>query len=73
MAYLEAGLLIIGVLLVLSAYGHYLRRTGDFAGVVRFWTRGMALSVIEFKLQRAGILMLILAVLVRFCRALFLI
>mgnify|MGYP003625351773 CR=1 FL=1 len=73
MQYLEGVLLALGLVLVLMAYGHYLWRTGDFAGVVRFWTRGMVLSVAEFKLQRAGIALLIVAVVVRFCRALFLI
>lgn len=73
MRYLEVCLLALGLILVLTAYGRYLWRTGDITGMVRFWTRGMALSVAEFKLQRLGIALLLLAVVVRFCRALFLI
>ncbi|MFP1681324.1 hypothetical protein ACLD0W_02370 [Alloalcanivorax sp. C16-1] len=71
MAYLQSVLLLLGLALVLFAYGHYIHRTGDWGGVLRFWTRGMTLSVAEFKIQRAGLLVLILAVVVRFGQVLF--
>jgi hypothetical protein len=71
MQYLQGALLALGLLLVLVAYGQYIRRTGDWGGVLRFWRRGMALSVTEFKIQRAGLLVMILAVVLRFVSVLF--
>ncbi|MBL7250461.1 hypothetical protein ACLD02_04490 [Alloalcanivorax sp. C16-2] len=71
MQYLQGALLLGGLLLVALAYGRYIRRTGDWSGVLRFWARGMALSVVEFKIQRAGLMVLMLAVVVRFCQVLF--
>ncbi len=71
MQYLQGVLLALGLLLVLLAYGQYIRRTGDWGGVLRFWRRGMALSVTEFKIQRAGLMVLILAVVLRFMSVLF--
>ena len=47
MVYLETTLLTLGLLIVLGAYAHYWRRTGDWRGVARFWARGMALSVVR--------------------------
>ncbi|AFT69165.1 hypothetical protein B5T_00881 [Alloalcanivorax dieselolei B5] len=72
MVYLETTLLTLGLLIVLGTYAHYWRRTGDWRGVARFWARGMALSVAEFKAQRVGVLLLLLAVVIRFARALML-
>jgi hypothetical protein len=71
MQYLQAALFALGMVLVLFAYSQYIRRTGDWGGVLRFWRRGMSLSVIEFKIQRAGLMVMILAVVVRFVSALF--
>ncbi len=71
MQYLQGALLALGLLLVLVAYGQYIRRTGGWGGVLRFWRRGMALSVTELKLQRAGLLVMILAELLRFVAVVF--
>jgi hypothetical protein len=71
MQYLQGALLALGLLLVLVAYGQYIRSTGDWGGVLRFWRRSMALSVTEFKIQRAGLLVMILAVVLRFVAVLF--
>lgn len=71
MQYLQAVLFALGVVLVLVAYSQYIRRTGDWGGVLRFWRRGMSLSVTEFKIQRAGLMIMILAVVVRFVSVLF--
>ncbi|MBL4714920.1 MAG: hypothetical protein RH947_06805 [Alcanivorax sp.] len=71
MQYLQAALFALGVVLVLVAYSQYIRRTGDWGGVLRFWRRGMSLSVTEFKIQRAGLMIMILAVVVRFVSVLF--
>ncbi|UWN50890.1 hypothetical protein ASALC70_03113 [Alcanivorax sp. ALC70] len=37
MQYLQGALLLGGLLLVALAYGRYIRRTGDWSGVLRFW------------------------------------
>lgn len=71
MQYLQGALLALGMVLVLVAYSQYIRRTGDWVGVLRFWRRGMALSVAEFKIQRAGLMVMILAVVLRFVSVLF--
>ncbi|HEX5677831.1 MAG TPA: hypothetical protein VFX91_07665 [Alcanivorax sp.] len=71
MQYLQGALLALGIVLVLVAYSQYIRRTGDWAGVLRFWRRGMSLSVTEFKVQRAGLMIMILAVVLRFVSVLF--
>ncbi len=39
--------------------------------MLRFWRRGMALSLVEFKIQRAGLMVLVLAVVLRFMSVLF--
>jgi len=72
-ARLEVLLLVIGLLMVLFAYGRYIRRTGDWHGVLVFWRRRLALSVPEFKLQRAGIVVMFLAVALRLVSSIWLV
>ncbi len=64
-------MLVLVLVLVLVAYSQYIRRTGDWGGVLRFWRRGMSLSVTEFKIQRAGLMIMILAVVLRFVSVMF--
>ena len=70
MFYAEKIALIVGLCLVMYAYFRYWRRTGDGQGLVMFWRRAMALNVVEFKLQRGGIALLPVAVVLRFVQAL---
>lgn len=70
MFYAEKIALIVGLCLVMYAYFCYWRRTGDGQGLVMFWRRAMALNVVEFKLQRGGIALLLVAVVLRFVQAL---
>ncbi|MGB2336757.1 MAG: hypothetical protein ACPH5V_05565 [Alcanivorax sp.] len=70
MFYAEKIALIVGLCLVMYAYFRYWRRTGDGQGLVMFWRRAMALNVVEFKLQRGGIALLLVAVVLRFVQAL---
>src|SRR5690606_30972579 len=72
-ARLEILLLVVGLLIVLYAYGRYVHRTGDWRGLLVFWRRRLALSVAEFKLQRAGIAVMFLAVVVRIVRTIWLV
>lgn len=62
--------LVLGLGIVAFSYLSYWRRTGDARGVMTFWRKGMALDIREFKLQRAGLCMLLVAVVLRFASAL---
>ncbi len=60
----------LGLAIVAFSYLSYWRRTGDARGVMTFWRKGMALDVREFKMQRAGLCLLLVAVALRFTGAL---
>lgn len=62
----EPVLLLSGLGMVLFAYFQYARRTRDFRAVVRFWERRLVLSRGEHAWQRAGIVMLLLGIVVRY-------
>ena len=66
----EQLLLVAGLGIVAFSYLSYWRRTGDARGVLAFWRKGMALDTREFKLQRAGLCLLLVAVVLRFVGAL---
>lgn len=66
----EQILLLAGLAIVAFSYLTYWRRTGDARGVLMFWRKGMILDVREFKLQRAGLCLLLVAVVLRFTGAL---
>ncbi|MBD3644428.1 MAG: hypothetical protein P1U59_04405 [Alcanivorax sp.] len=70
MLYAEKITLIAGLCVVLYAYLRYWQRTRDTRGLLTFWRREMALTVSEFKWQRAGIALLLVAVALRFVQAL---
>ena len=62
--------LMLGLGVVAFSYLRYWRRTGDARGIMTFWRKGMALDIREFKLQRAGLCLLLVAVVLRFTGAL---
>lgn len=66
----ESIFLMLGLAVVAFSYLSYWRRTGDARGVLTFWRKGMAMDVREFKLQRAGLCLLLVAVVLRFTGAL---
>lgn len=66
MVWLENLLLMLGLLIVLIAYGRYIYRTRDARGVLMFWARRLALSPLEFRLQRGGIVLMLLGVVLRY-------
>lgn len=66
MSLLEPLLLIVGLGTILIAYGMYVRRTQDIRGVMMFWSRRLALSRTEFRLQRAGVVILLLGIVLRY-------
>ena len=65
MIWLEQALLIIGLLVVLVSFYRYSRRTGDWKAIVFFWQKRMILERSEFLINRAGISIMIVGVLVR--------
>jgi len=70
MVWLENLLLLLGLVIVLIAYGKYIRRTRDVRGVIMFWARRLALSPLEFRLQRSGIVFMLLGVVLRYLNVL---
>lgn len=70
MLYAEKMALIAGLCVVLYAYLRYWQRTRDTRGLLVFWRREMTLTVSEFKWQRAGVALLLVAVALRFVQAL---
>ncbi|QEA40868.1 hypothetical protein FGL86_08105 [Pistricoccus aurantiacus] len=66
MVWLENLLLLLGFAIVLIAYGRYVRRTQDVRGVLMFWARRLSLSASEFRLQRSGIVLMLLGVVLRY-------
>nr|WP_300314853.1 hypothetical protein [Halomonas sp.] len=62
----EPVLLLSGLGMVLFAYFQYVRRTRDFRAVVRFWEKRLMLERREHVWQRAGIVVLLLGVVVRY-------
>jgi len=66
MANLPHVLLLVGVFMVLWSYGRFWRRTRDTSALLRFWRAEMVLDTVECRLRRAGIALMILAVVLRF-------
>ena len=59
-------LLLAGVFMVFWSYGSFWRRTRNTAALLRFWRAELVLSTVEFRLRRAGLALMILAVVLRF-------
>ncbi|WP_204352921.1 hypothetical protein [Salinicola peritrichatus] len=66
MEWMEKTALLGGLMVVCASYLHYIWRTRDLRGLMLFWLRRMALSPGEFKLQRAGIVILFVGILLRY-------
>ena len=66
MQLLETLLLVLGLGVTLIAYGMYIHRTQDVRSVVIFWASKLALSRREFRLQRVGIVLMLLGVVLRY-------
>ena len=65
-AFVSVPLLLVGVFMVLWSYGRFWRRTRDTSALLRFWRAEMVLDTVEFRLRRAGLALMILAVVLRF-------
>ena len=61
----EQGSLGLGVLIVLLSFALYIKRTGDFKAVIFFWQKRLELTRQEFVVNRIGLSLMILGVVVR--------
>ena len=61
----EQGSLGLGVLIVLLSFALYIKRTGDFKTVIFFWQKRLELTRQEFVVNRIGLGLMILGVVVR--------
>jgi len=61
----EQGSLGLGALIVLLSFAPYIKRTGDFTAVIFFWQKRLELTRQEFVVNRIGLGLMILGVVVR--------
>ena len=61
----EQGSLGLGVLIVLLSFALYIKRTGDFKAVIFLWQKRLELTRQEFVVNRIGLGLMILGVVVR--------
>ena len=61
----EQGSLGLGDLSVLLSFALYIKRTGDFKAVIFFWQKRLELTRQEFVVNRIGLGLMILGVVVR--------
>lgn len=62
----EKGMLLLGVLFVLTSVMQYGKRSHDWKGVITMFYKRIPMSVSEYKWYRLGIALLVFAVIVRF-------
>ncbi|MDC0379994.1 hypothetical protein OAM79_05830 [Litorivicinus sp.] len=61
----EQGSLGLGALIVLLSFALHIKRTGDFKAVIFFWQKRLELTRQEFVVNRIGLGLMILGVVVR--------
>ncbi|MDC1076574.1 hypothetical protein OAQ35_06380 [Litorivicinus sp.] len=61
----EQGSLGLGALIVLLSFTFYIKRTGDYKAVIFFWQKRLELTRQEFVVNRIGLGLMILGVVVR--------
>jgi len=61
----EQGSLGLGALIVLLSFAFYIKRTGDHKAVIFFWQKRLKLTRQEFVVNRIGLGLMILGVVVR--------
>jgi len=62
---LEQGALAIGALIVLFSFALYIKRTGDAKAIILFWQKRLQLTRQEFIVNRVGLGLMIVGVVVR--------
>ena len=60
----EQGSLGLGALIVLLSFAFYIKRTGDYKAVIFFWQKRLELTRQEFVVNRIGLGLMILGVVV---------
>lgn len=71
MVILEHVVLIIGLLTYISSIVMYVKRSSDYKSLIYFWSAKMALNPLEFKVRRAGILIMVVGLGIRIYNQLF--
>ncbi|NRA55155.1 MAG: hypothetical protein HRU23_13510 [Gammaproteobacteria bacterium] len=73
LAMLEPGLFALGGLLVITALAKYTLRTGDYQSIIRVMVNQLkdGFAMTEFKIYRLGVVLLIIALVIRFINQLF--
>lgn len=61
----EQGSLGLGALIVLLSFAFYIKRTSDYKAVIFFWQKRLELTRQEFVVNRIGLGLMILGVVVR--------
>ena len=61
----EQGSLGLGALIVLLSFAFYIKRTGDYKAVIFFWQKRLELTRQEFVVNRIGLGLMILGIVVR--------
>ena len=61
----EQGSLGLGALIVLLSFAFYIKRTGDYKAVIFFWQKRLELTRQEFVVNRIGLGLMILSIVVR--------
>ncbi|MCL9773950.1 hypothetical protein [Vibrio methylphosphonaticus] len=62
----EKGLLIVGLLFILTGMVQYGRRSHDWKGVVTMFYKRVPMNVSEYKHYRLGVALVIAAIVIRF-------
>jgi hypothetical protein len=66
LAILETILFWGGLLVFLVSLAMYAGRTKDFKSLIMFWQPTIAYNVLEFKVNRTGLGMMLIAIVIRF-------
>ncbi|QEQ98211.1 hypothetical protein [Neptunomonas concharum] len=66
LAILETILFWGGLLVFLVSLAMYAGRTKDFKSLIMFWQPTIAYNVVEFKVNRTGLGMMLIAIVIRF-------
>jgi len=62
---LEPTFLIAGVVIYLTTLGLFLRRTGEYMAVLKFWDAEIAYSYREFVVNRVGLVIMFMGIALR--------
>ncbi|GGC10051.1 hypothetical protein GCM10011352_40640 [Marinobacterium zhoushanense] len=66
LAIIEPFLFWGGLLVFLTSLGLYVKRTQDWQAVLRFWQPLISFTPLEFRINRIGLTLMLIAVVIRF-------